>query len=70
MAIPPGSVHEQNIRLQGEGDQTPGASASDIIIVLDQKDHETFKRQGSDLHMTHTVSLQEALTGTSVCAAF
>lgn len=33
----------EQIRFGGEGDQVPGLEPGDILIVLDEKEHETFK---------------------------
>merc|ERR1719339_631072 len=48
---------------EGEGDQEPGLEPGDIIIVLDEKAHALFKRNGQDLIMKMDISLTEALTG-------
>lgn len=53
----------ENIRFGGEGDQEPGLEAGDIIIVLDEKDHERFKRQDIDLVTDMEIELVEALCG-------
>jgi len=53
----------QKITFSGEGDQEPGLEAGDIIIVLDEKQHPTFKRNGMDLVMQMEISLTEALCG-------
>ena len=37
---------EQQIRFGGEGDQEPGLEPGDIIIVLDEKPHNKYKRTG------------------------
>lgn len=33
----------QKITFSGEGDQDPGVEPGDMIIVLDEKEHEVFK---------------------------
>jgi len=53
----------QKIVFSGEGDQEPNIEPGDIIIVLDEAEHETFKRRGTDLIMTMKISLAEALCG-------
>lgn len=53
----------QKITFSGEGDQEPGLEPGDIIIVLDEKEHSVFKRNGIDLIMKMQISLSEALTG-------
>ena len=41
----------------------PGVEAGDVVIILQLKPHEVFKRQGDDLYMSKTISLTEALCG-------
>ena len=36
----------QKVTFSGEGDQEPGLEPGDIIIVLDEKAHALFKRNG------------------------
>merc|ERR1711911_67859 len=58
-----GMKDTQKIYFRGEGDQQPGVEAGDVVIVIHQKAHEQFKRQGDDLHLMLTISLTEALCG-------
>ncbi|GCB67800.1 hypothetical protein scyTo_0010304 [Scyliorhinus torazame] len=51
----------QKITFHGEGDQEPGLEPGDVIIVLDQKDHDLFRRHGNDLVMKMEILLVEAL---------
>merc|ERR1719385_190852 len=53
----------QKITFSSEGDQEPGLEPGDIIIVLDEKPHERFKRSGLDLIVKMDINLTEALTG-------
>ena len=41
----------------------PGIEAGDVIIVLQQKEHEVFTRKDTDLVMEYNISLTEALCG-------
>lgn len=61
--IDKGMKDGQKITFQGEGDQEPGLEPGDVIIVLDQKDHEVFQRQGDDLNTKMEIKLVEALCG-------
>jgi len=58
-----GMADGQKITFTSEGDQEPGLEPGDIIIVLDEKAHERFKRSDQDLIMKMDISLTEALTG-------
>nr|XP_023668254.1 dnaJ homolog subfamily A member 1-like [Paramormyrops kingsleyae] len=53
----------QKIVFHGEGDQEPGLEAGDIIIVLDQKAHPVYTREGENLVMAMELQLVEALCG-------
>lgn len=53
----------QKITFSGEGDQEPGLEPGDIIIVLDEKEHERFRRNNNDLIMTMELELVESLCG-------
>jgi len=63
VSVDKGMEDGQKITFSGEGDQEPGLEPGDIIIVLDEKAHGTFKRNGSDLILKMDISLTEALTG-------
>lgn len=61
--IDKGMEDGQKITFSGEGDQEPGMEPGDIIVVLDEKEHEVFKRSHSDLIMRMELTLTEALCG-------
>lgn len=61
--VDPGMVDGQKITFSGEGDQEPGYSPGDIIIILDEKEHRSFKRSGNDLILRMQIELVEALCG-------
>ena len=58
-----GMQHGQKIRFSGEADDILGTIAGDVIIVVQEKEHETFKRKGGDLIVDFEISLTEALCG-------
>ena len=53
--------HKQNFH--GEGDEEPGLSVGDVVIIIEEKEHQIFKRKKADLIMTKNITLKEALTG-------
>ncbi|KAF1797141.1 hypothetical protein V8B55DRAFT_1485929 [Mucor lusitanicus] len=61
--IEKGMEDGQKIAMKGEGDQEPGVEPGDVILVLNQKEHATFTREGNDLLVEVTISLTEALCG-------
>lgn len=53
-----------HIRFAGEGDQVPGVKLSgDVLLIINQKPHDLFRRVGNHLLMNHKISLSEALCG-------
>lgn len=58
-----GMTNGNKIVFHGESDQAPGVEPGDLIFVVVQKKHELFTRNGNDLIMEKTLTLQEALTG-------
>ncbi|XP_054707589.1 dnaJ homolog subfamily A member 1-like [Uloborus diversus] len=61
--IDKGMEDGHKITFTGEGDQEPGLEPGDIVIVLDEKEHDVFKRSGSDLIMRMELTLTESLCG-------
>ncbi|EXJ79844.1 hypothetical protein A1O3_08129 [Capronia epimyces CBS 606.96] len=62
--IPRGAREGDQIKLEGEADQVPGAEQTgDIIFHLVELPHETFQRTGNDLTAKLSITLGEALTG-------
>lgn len=51
------------VRFSGEADEIPGTIAGDVIISIQEKEHELFKRKGADLVYDIDLSITEALTG-------
>lgn len=61
--IEKGMKNGQKIKFTGEADEAPGTIPGDVIIVVQEKEHERFKRKGADLVQTMELSLSEALCG-------
>ena len=61
--IPPGAREGDRIVLAGEADQKPDQVPGDVVFVLTEKEHETFRRAGADLCADIRITLAEALTG-------
>lgn len=62
--IDKGMIDQQKIVFNGEGDQEPGLEHGDIIIVLEEKPHAIFKRNGNNLLIRpYELDLVEALCG-------
>ncbi|KAJ3997989.1 hypothetical protein F5050DRAFT_1748018 [Lentinula boryana] len=53
----------QTIQFRGESDQSPGAETGDVVIVVEEKPHDRFKRQENDLLIDIEIDLLKALAG-------
>jgi DnaJ family protein A protein 2 len=51
------------VKFAGEADEIPGTIPGDVIISIQEKEHELFKRKGADLVYDMELSLTESLTG-------
>ncbi|KAI6111540.1 hypothetical protein EV401DRAFT_1990345 [Pisolithus croceorrhizus] len=56
----------QTIVFHGESDQSPNAESGDVVIVIDEKPHERFKRQENNLVTELEIDLLTALGGGEV----
>lgn len=63
ITVDKGSPHGEKHVLHGEGDEIPDAEAGDVIIVVEEQKHKTFKRKGADLLISKEIELVQALTG-------
>ncbi|KAI8810068.1 hypothetical protein BJ742DRAFT_867995 [Cladochytrium replicatum] len=61
--IDKGMRDNQKIPFAGEGDQAPGIIPGDVIIVVQEKEHDRFKRTNDDLHYEAKIDLLTALAG-------
>lgn len=65
-----GAPNGEKYVFHGESDELPGREPGDVIIVVQEQPHKTFKRKGADLFMEKTITLLEALTGCDFVVPF
>jgi DnaJ family protein A protein 2 len=61
--VTPGTLSYSRLTLPGQGDEAPGWFAGDLIFVITEEAHPSFKRSNDDLFTTVSLTLLEALTG-------
>jgi DnaJ family protein A protein 2 len=61
--VPKGAKNGQRVVFQGEADEAPDTMPGDVVVVLQQKEHHAFRREGHHLFLKRQVSLVEALGG-------
>jgi molecular chaperone DnaJ len=62
--VPPGVAQGNFIPLRGVGDAGPhGGPAGDLIVVIEEKPHALFERDGDDLHLEVPISFSVAALG-------
>ncbi|KAK4771312.1 hypothetical protein SAY87_031844 [Trapa incisa] len=61
--IRPGWKKGTKITFPEKGNEQRGIIPPDLVFIIDEKPHGTFKRDGNDLIITQKISLVEALTG-------
>lgn len=66
ITVKPGWKAGTKITFQREGDVVPGKIPADIVFIIRDKPHSTFKREGSDIRYTAKVTLKQALCGITV----
>lgn len=63
VAIEKGMKHGQKIKFADEADEMPGTIPGDVVFVVQEKEHEVWKRKGADLLMMMDINLSECLCG-------
>jgi DnaJ family protein A protein 2 len=63
VVVEKGMKNGQKIRFSGEADEAPDTIPGDVVFVVQEKEHDTFKRKGADLVTTVALSLSESLCG-------
>jgi molecular chaperone DnaJ len=65
--VPAGIEDGMRIRLSGQGEVGPGGGpAGDLYVEISEQPHQTFTRDGSDLHCTVAVPMTGAALGTEL----
>ena len=64
--IPAGVVDGMQLKVSGKGNDAPGNGiAGDLIVAIEELDHEFLKREGENLHYDLYISIAEAVLGVS-----
>jgi molecular chaperone DnaJ len=65
--VPAGIEDGMRIRLAGQGEVGPGGGpAGDLYIEISEQPHETFTREGADLHCSVVLPMTAAALGTDL----
>jgi len=65
--IPAGVSDGMQLKVSGKGNDAPGNNsvAGDLIVAIEEVEHESLKREGENLHLDLYISVAEAVLGTS-----
>ncbi|MFP9113746.1 molecular chaperone DnaJ [Flavobacterium sp. RHBU_3] len=65
--IPAGVADGMQLKVAGKGNDAPGSNSipGDLIVAIEEVEHETLKREGENLHLDLYISYPEAVLGTS-----
>lgn len=64
--IPAGVEDGMQLKVSGKGNDAPGNSISgDLLVLIQEEEHSTLKREGDNLHYELYISLPEAVLGSS-----
>lgn len=64
--IPAGVVDGMQLKVSGKGNEAPGNSIpGDLIVLIEEVEHEFLKREGENLHYDLYISFPEAVLGVS-----
>ncbi len=65
--IPAGVVDGMQLKVSNKGNDAPGNNsiAGDLIVAIEEIEHETLKREGENLHLDLYISFAEAVLGVS-----
>ena len=64
--IPAGVVDGMQLKVSGKGNDAPGSGiAGDLLVAIQEEEHQSLQREGDNLHYDLYVSLPDAVLGTS-----
>ena len=63
VVVDKGTPNQHKYSFYGESDEAPGMQPGNLIVVIEEKEHEVFKRKNADLIMSKKVTLKESLCG-------
>ncbi len=64
--IPSGIENGSQLRLTGQGEQVARGRHGDLYIVVHLREHPQYKRQGTDLYQTITITYPQAVLGAKI----
>ena len=64
--IPAGVQDGMQLKVSGKGNEAPGNGVSgDLLVAIEELDHDTLQREGDNLHYDLYISFSEAVLGAS-----
>ena len=65
--IPAGVMEGVQLKVNGKGNEASGKNsvAGDLLVLIEEQEHETLKREGDNLHYDLYISFPEAVLGAS-----
>lgn len=66
IVVKPGWKKGTKIKFPDKGNEQVNQLPADLVFVIDEKPHDLFKRDGNDLMTSTSVTLAEAIGGTTV----
>ena len=65
--IPAGVAEGMQLKVSGKGNDAPGNNSvpGDLIVVIEEVEHDSLNREGENLHLDLYISFAEAVLGTS-----
>ena len=63
--IPAGVADGMQLKVSGKGNEAPGKNSvpGDLLVVIEELDHDTLKREGENIHLDLYISFAEAALG-------